>query len=34
MVLNGGIESKVQHMDAMQWCVELEEREELNWFNR
>ena len=26
MVLNGGVESKVQHLDAMQRCVELEER--------
>jgi len=27
MVLNGGVERKVQHFDAMQWCVEWEERE-------
>jgi len=38
MVLNGGVESRVQHLDAMQWCVEIGgkmmwRREELNWFN-
>jgi len=25
MMLNGDVESKVQHLDAMQWCVELDE---------
>jgi len=25
-MLNGGVESKVQHLDAMQWCVEVGEK--------
>jgi len=31
MMLNGDVESKVQHLDAMQWCVELDESGERSW---